>query len=507
TADPDSTNNNGSDPGNRVSTTVHELADLTLAKTGPATVDAAQNLTYTITVTNNGPSDASAVVVQDTLPAGVTFVSASDAGSEAAGVVTWPAVASLASGATMLRTVTVTAPPTGTLINVARVDAATDDPDSTNNNGSAPGNRVSTLVGDIADLVVSKIGPATVDAAQSLTYTITVTNHGPSDATSVVVRDTLPAGVTFVSASDAGSEAAGLVTWPAVRSLANGASLSRTVTVTAPPTGILLNVARADAAIDDPDSTNNNGSDPGNRVSTAVHELADLKLAKTGLATVNAAQNLTYTITVTNHGPSDAATVAVHDTLPAGVTFVSASDAGAEAGGIVTWPAVATLANGASLTRTVTVTATATGTLLNVARTDAVTDDPDSTNNNGSDPGNRVSTAVHELADLTLAKTGPGAVNAAQNLTYTITVTNNGPSDPSAVVVRDTLPAGVTFVSASDAGSEAGGVVTWPAVATFANGASLSRTVTVTAPTTGTLLNVARADAATADPDSTNNNG
>src|SRR5437016_5721890 len=104
-------------------------------------------------------------------------------------------------------------------------------------------------------------------------------------------------------------------------------------------------------------------------------------LAKTGPATINAAQNFNYTITVTNHGPSDAASVVVRDTLPAGVTFVSASDAGAEAGGIVTWPAVATRDSGASRPRTVTVTAPATGTLLNVARTDAATDDPDSTNN------------------------------------------------------------------------------------------------------------------------------
>src|SRR5439155_14558658 len=129
-------------------------------------------------------------------------------------------------------------------------------------------------------LVVAKTGPGTVNAAQNLTYTINATNNGPSDATSLVVRDTLPSGVTFVSASYAGSEAGGVVTWPAVPSLANGASLSRTVTVTAPPTGTLLNVARADAATDDPDSTNNNGSDPANRVTTSINDLHDLVVDK-----------------------------------------------------------------------------------------------------------------------------------------------------------------------------------------------------------------------------------
>src|SRR5439155_998393 len=215
----------------------------------------------------------------------------------------------------------------------------------------------------------------------------TVTNHGPSDAAAVVVRDTLPAGVTFVSASNGRSDATAIVTWPAGPSLANGDSLSRTVTVTAPPTGTLRNVARADAPTDDPDSTNTNASHPTNHVTTTITELADLMLATTAPATVDAAHTLRYPITVTNNGPSDAASVVVRDTLPAGVTFVSASDAGSEAGGVVTCPAVATLANGASLSRTVTVTAPGTGTMLNVARAYASTADPDSTNNNGSDPG------------------------------------------------------------------------------------------------------------------------
>src|SRR5439155_1622546 len=143
-------------------------------------------------------------------------------------------------------------------------------------------------------------------------------------------------------------------------------------------------------------------------------------------ANVNAAQNLTYTVTVINNGPSDASAVVVRDTLPAGVTFVSASNGGTLAGAVVSWPAVATLANGASLSRTVTVTAPATGTLLNVARADAATVDPDSTNNNGSAPSNRVSTVVDERSFPTLPTSDPATVNAAQNLTYTITVTNNG---------------------------------------------------------------------------------
>src|SRR5207244_908954 len=156
--------------------------------------------------TNNGPSTASNVAVVDTLPAGVTFVSADNGGTESAGIVTWPAAASLANGASLTYTVTVTAPAAGTLLNVARADAATADPDSSNNNGSAAANRVTTTVDQIADLSVSKSGPASVTALGSITYTIVTTNNGPSAASNVAVTDTLPAGVSFVSADNDGTE-------------------------------------------------------------------------------------------------------------------------------------------------------------------------------------------------------------------------------------------------------------------------------------------------------------
>src|SRR5205085_467434 len=172
------------------------IADLVVAKSGPPTVDAATHLTYTIVTTNNGPSAASSVDVRDFLPAGVTFVSASDGGTQSGGLVTWPTAASLANGANVSHTVTVTAPATGTLLNVARADAATFDPDSTDNNGSAAASRTTTTVNEIANLAVAKSGPAGVLANGAIGYTVTASNAGPSDAANVVVRDRLPADVT-----------------------------------------------------------------------------------------------------------------------------------------------------------------------------------------------------------------------------------------------------------------------------------------------------------------------
>jgi uncharacterized repeat protein (TIGR01451 family)/fimbrial isopeptide formation D2 family protein len=98
-----------------------------------------------------------------------------------------------------------------------------------------------TVVTPQADLVVTKSqpSPATVNPGGTITFTVTVINNGPSAAQNVVVTDTLPTGTTFQSASNGGTQAAGVVTWngtstPALISLANGASQTFTVTVNAP---------------------------------------------------------------------------------------------------------------------------------------------------------------------------------------------------------------------------------------------------------------------------------
>lgn len=114
-------------------------ADLTLTKSvagsGPFTVG--NNITYNLTVSNAGPDAATDIVITDTLPAGVTFVSASAGCTHAAGVVTCT-IASLASGANTTRTIIVRADQTGTLINNAVVTAATTDSTPAGNAATAP---------------------------------------------------------------------------------------------------------------------------------------------------------------------------------------------------------------------------------------------------------------------------------------------------------------------------------------------------------------------------------
>lgn len=252
--------------------TVIAFADVSVTKTGPASIGAGVTFSYTISYVNNGPSAAANVVVRDTLPAAATFVSASGGGTLSAGVVTWPAIATLANGASGSYTVTVTAPANGSILNSAASTAATGDPTPANNDGSAAGARVTTTITTQADMVATVTGPATVLPGATFNYTVTATNYGLSAATNVILRDTLPSEVTFVSATGGGTLSAGVVTWPTIASLANGAAVSYTITVTAPATGTFTNVVSSTSATTDATPANNDGSAAASRVTTTAND-------------------------------------------------------------------------------------------------------------------------------------------------------------------------------------------------------------------------------------------
>ena len=435
-------------PGNNTSapmiTAVTPQADLAITKTGPGSVNAANNITYTITVTNQGPSTATSLVVTDALPAGVTFVSATGGGTtNSLGAVFWPPIASFANGASTNLSLTVIAPATGIVTNTATVGSPVSDP-TPGNNTSAP---MITTVTPQADLAITKAGPGSVNAANNITYTLTVANAGPSPATSVVVTDALPANVTFISATGGGTtNGSGAVFWPTIPVLTNGASTNLSVTVLAPAGGAVTNTATVGSPVPDP-TPGNNTSVP---VITLINAQADLSVTKAGPVSVNASINIKYTLTVANAGPSPATSVVVTDALAAKHHIIPASGGGTTTGsGAEDWPTLRALTNGASTNLSVTVLAPVGGAVTNTATVGSPVPDP-TPGNNTSVP---VITLINAQADLSVTKAGPGSVNAANNITYTLTVANAGPSPATSVVVTDALPANVTFISATGGGT------------------------------------------------------
>jgi len=176
----------GDDNDQRPNTTFGSLnvsiqqADLSITKTdNPDPVLVGQNVTYTLTVTNNGPVDATNVVVTDNLPAGVSFVSA-NAGqgtcNEAAGVVTCN-VGNLASSAQATVTITVTPTAAGTITNNASVSANEGDPVSNNNSAS----EATTVVTSDIDLQAFTTSAPGQLSQLSLTYEILQDSALPFD--------------------------------------------------------------------------------------------------------------------------------------------------------------------------------------------------------------------------------------------------------------------------------------------------------------------------------------
>ncbi|MFM7035963.1 MAG: FG-GAP-like repeat-containing protein, partial [Planctomycetia bacterium] len=159
-------------------------------------------VTYTITVTNAGPSAVIGATVSDILPAGTSFVSAAggatyDSGSN---TVRYTTGALGVSGSTSFTiTILPASTRTGSLVNTATVAAPTGTTDSNPLNNSA----IDTdTPAPVADLSISKTDNRTTYVPdRNLTYTITVTNLGPSAVTGATVSDVLPAGTSFVSAT------------------------------------------------------------------------------------------------------------------------------------------------------------------------------------------------------------------------------------------------------------------------------------------------------------------
>jgi uncharacterized repeat protein (TIGR01451 family) len=170
--------------------------DVAVTASGPSAVSAGDTVTYTITLTNNGPIAAQNVVLTDMLPAGATLFSFGKTSGpdgftfgQSGGTVTATAAGPLAAGSSDMFSVVVTVDPNaapGTnFSDAASVASSTYDFNPNNNSASLAGE----VFGPPADLVVTTSTPTSVVEGNNITYTVTVTNNGPNQATGVVLTD------------------------------------------------------------------------------------------------------------------------------------------------------------------------------------------------------------------------------------------------------------------------------------------------------------------------------
>ncbi|MGA2601006.1 MAG: Ig-like domain repeat protein, partial [Bryobacteraceae bacterium] len=447
--------------------TVVQVADLTIAKshTGPFVQGdtAAANDTYTITVSNasgKGPT-VGTVTVADTLPTGLTASSMSGMGwTCTVGTLTCTRSDVLASGSSYsaISLVVTVASNAATGTNSVTVSGG-GELNTANDTATDP-----TTITPLPDLTISKSHMGNFTQGQvGATYTIVVGNAANAANTTgtVTMTDTLPAGLTATNIAGMGWTCS---TMPLMCSrsdaLAGGSNypaITVTVTVASNAMSSVTNMAAVSGG-----GELNTSNDTANDMTTVI-QVPDLTIAKShSTQFVQGDIGDKYSIVVSNAGPGPVVagnTVTVVDTLPSGLTATAISGSGwlCVTGTLTCTTTNALALNGMyqPITVTVNVSSTAPASVTNMA---AVSGGGEL--NTANDTASDV-TSITQVADLTISKSHTGNFyQGQQGVTYTITVNNvgSGPTDGSQVLVSDTLPAGLTFVSMSGSGWTCPGV-------------------------------------------------
>ena len=399
------------------------------------------NVTYTVTVTNDGDVDASQVVIVDQLGNGLKYVSSSDGGvwDEKTNTVTW--IVDLAAGKT--KTLNVVA----TVVGYGNVT-----------NSLAVGNKTSKINVNVPEITPNKtVDNKNPNFGDNVTYTIVVSNDGAADAKNVVVKDILAPGFKFIEANYGGvyDELTRTVTW-IVDVNAKG-HVDLTIKVTVEDYGVLTNNVTV-----------------GNKTSSVNITVPEIIPNKTAdIENPNFGDEVTYTVNITNVGKSNAVNVAVRDVLGEGLELISAD------GGVynpitrtITW----TVNLNSGETKSFKVVAKVIG-YGNVTNSLVV--------------GNKTSAVDVDVPEIIPSKDADNKYpNFGDSIDYTITVNNIGKADAKHVVVVDRLDKGLKYVSSSHNGvyDEASHTVTW--VVDIAAGSSLDLTVTAVADEYGVLTNI-----------------
>ena len=444
--------------------TVEDAADLSIDKICKPddVVDAGKPITCSIVVDNPGPGLPRNVVVRDTLftnaapgtytmsPA--TFVFDGFPGSPNPCVAAPPNqftcdLGTVPVGGRAIISVSIMPTEGGDFNNEARVSTDSTDANQANNHDID-----GVTVRPIADLKVTKTGPATGIAGENLTYDLEVTNLGPSTATNVRIDDILPAGLSVGSVSAPGGSCnAGLPgnafvpTYCTFGSL--GPSQVKTMQIVAHVAPEILGPLNNDVRTSSDTYDSNNSNNSATR-QTVISDRADLAITKTAVPSpaVIAGRDLTYTVTITNNGPSIARAVELTDTLPEAVTLTGTSIGGGTGTCTLLAPPpnsvecqLGTLAVGQTVRvylATKVAASVPDGTVIDNSAT-ATTSATDPTPLNTA----TVATTVNARADLAIAKTSDrDTYKPSATVKYTITVTNNGSSDALGVSVTDSLP-------------------------------------------------------------------
>ena len=538
------TDANGCENTDSVTITVGATSDIHLEKTvDNAFPNVGDTVIFTLTATNNGPSDdTGGTIANDVLPAGYTY--SSDSGNamngtynSASGDWTLPAIS---NGNSVSITVSANVnSPTGAVneyLNSIQIISATNfDNDSTPSNDdgdqSEDDESAVSITPQVADLEVStSISQASANPGDALTLTVDVINNGPNDATNVSIENIVPVGFTVTTINDSGDQTGNNILWSGM-DIPNGATTTLTFDVTVNfPTNTpneYLNTVQV-TTIDqyDPDSTPNN--DDGDQSEDdednylMILQSVDLEITNTVTPdSGNPGDTLTFTILVRNTGTDNATNVDIENVVPLGFTISTVNNGGTQSGNILAWNGL-NIPSGTDTILTfdvsINVPSNTTGEYINTVQvTDVDQLDSDSTPNNDDGDQSEDDEDSAEIvlipADLSLTKALSAASNknpnAGDTVTFELTLTNIGPGLATNIIVEDQIPNGFTIVAIGNGGIQNDNTITWDIPSLMVGSEVFTYEVTVKVPTNvlGEYTNTVQVTTSDQfDPDSSPNN-
>ena len=388
---------------------------------------------WTITVVNVGPSTALDVIVKDVLSNDLELVSANSTDyNNATGEWT---VGDLKVNTPVSLTLVTRVLASGTIYNNATVNTTTDESNYTNNNAS---NKTDAKV--LCDLVITKaVNQSRCNVSDIIEWNVTVTNLGPHSASDVIVKDLLPDGLELISYNvSIGNFNDEISEW-SIGTLDKDQIESLILVTKVLVNGTIVNIATVNTTTPDLDYTNNEANN-----TTVAENICDLEVIKiVNSKKVYIGDLLTWTIRVTNNGPSEALDVCVSDILPEGLIFVNYRATTGKYDDVSgTWT-VGKLASGSSATLDLITRIDELGNITNPVSVNTTTPESNYSNNKANN-----TTEAIPIVDLVLDKSSDKAkYNVNDTMHWIIKVTNRGPCDAIDAYVLDVLPKGTKFIS------------------------------------------------------------
>jgi len=445
-------------------------------------IDYRDIVVWTLNIANNGPSNATKLVIRDVLPEGLIYIEDDTNGAynHATGTLT---IDFLEVGEVYTINIKTRVNKTGEITNNANVTAKEYDYNLTNNHDNS-----TVKVTPACDLAVEKTcNVSSVNLTSLVQWTIKVTNNGPDVATGVVVRDVLPESLIWVS--DSGNYDHNSGEWT-IGTLNKGTSAILKIITKVNKTGAIENGASVSGNQKDYDESNNYDS-----AIIDVNPAADLGIVKkVSDSAVNYNDVVRWTLIVTNYGPDAATGVVISDVLPEGFVYMNSTRP--YSNGKIN---IGNLAKGASVSVDIDTKVNVTGTFVNVASVKGNEYDHNPSNNKAN-----VSILVKPAADLSVVKlVNNSSPDLLDEVEWTLTVRNNGPDVATGVVVRDVFPESLIWVRDSGNYDHNSGVWT---VGTLNNGASASLKIVTRVNKTGNIVNHVSVSGNEFDFDMSNNN-